>query len=158
MSTESVMDLIGEGGGELGLGEDMNGPDLYAGYIPDHSILHMPQAQIGDGLAGPPNEQHLQIFRDNRVIATDELGMQGPFTWEKLARHRAGRTFPLNYEWDTALARPLTGMVPEQDARYPSPIDPSEYELKDGFTPTEVLPNPSTVFYTASPDVGWPGY
>lgn len=155
------MDLIGEGGGELGLGEDMVGPDLYAGYIPDRSLVHVPQAQIGDGLAGPINDQPLQIFRDNRVIATDELGMQGPFHLEqgKIARHRAGRTFPLNYDWDTALNRPLTGRPPEQDTRYPSPLSPGQLPgAHDGFMPVEVLPNPNTVFYTASPSVGWEGY
>ena len=61
MSTQSVTDLLGENVTELG--EDMVGPDLYAGYLPDRSLVLIPQTIIGDGLGGPPNDQQLAIFR-----------------------------------------------------------------------------------------------
>lgn len=158
----SVEQLSSEGPGPIGLGENLTGDDLYAGYIPDRSLLFSPQTVIGDGLAGPVNDQPLQIFRDNRVIATDELGMQGPFHLEqgKLARHRAGRMFPLNYDWVDSSQQGLTGLVPEQDARQLSPLEfPGEYpEAHSGFMPVEVIGNPTTVFYTVSPDVGFEGY
>jgi len=160
--TVSIEDLIGGAGGPLGLGEDQTGPDLTEGYIPDRSILLFVPTQLGDGLAGPVNEQNLEIYRDNRVIAADELGMQGPWNLEigKFARHRAGRNFPLNYDWIDDSQVALPGLVPEQDARIPSPLqDPGEYPIDHaGFTPVEVITNPTTVFYTASPDVGWEGY
>lgn len=160
MSTQSVHDLIGESGGPLGLGEDMTG-SLTAGYLPDRSIVHIPQMQLGDGLAGPPNDQQLQIFRDNRPIATDELGLQGPFFLPQMAiaRHRAGRTFPLNYEWDGGFDPSMLERAPEMDARHLSPLSPGQLpDFHDGVPPVEVLPSPRSVYYTASPNVGWQGY
>lgn len=161
MQTESVADLLGERyTTEDPYGEDLNGPDLQAGWIPDRSLVYVPPVQLGDGLAGPENDQALQIFRDNRVIATDELGRQGPFAdGPKLARHRAGRNFPLNLEWGAFFDTSLPGLAPEQDALVPSPLywgqDPDAH---DGVPPVEVLPGAKTVFYTASPNVGWTGY
>jgi hypothetical protein len=161
MSGQSIASLLGEdlNADALGLGEDRDGHSLIAGYRVDRSIIHVPLAQLGDGLAGPPNDQPLQIFRDDRPIATDELGQQGPFMWEKLARHRAGRAFPLNFEWNAGIDQHLPGRAPVEDHRTMSPwYWGQEPDAHDGMLPPEVLPNPHTVFYTASPNVGWAGY
>lgn len=161
MSSQSVADLLGESLAHDPYGEDLAGEDLHAGYIPERSVVHIPQLQLGDGLAGPPNDQPLQIFRDNRVIATDELGMQGPFhlSTSAVARHRAGRMFPLNYEWDDALDQTLPGRVPAQDVLRPSVLSPGEQPAwHDGVPPVEVLPAAHTVYFTATPQVGWQGY
>jgi len=159
MSTQSVMDLIGEDLVGDTLGEDRVGPDLYAGYIPERAIVHVPPMQLGDGLAGPINDQPLQIFRDDRPLAVDELGMQGPFTGPKLARHRAGRQFPLNYEWGDWFDPTLPGRVPTQDTRRPSPLSPGEAaSAHDGVPATELIGPARTVYFTATPQVGWDGY
>ncbi|HET9721122.1 MAG TPA: hypothetical protein VFP55_13660 [Solirubrobacteraceae bacterium] len=159
MSTQTVMDLLGENVAGGGLGEDMTGADLYAGYIPERALLHIPPVQLGDGLAGPENDQPLQIFRDTRPLAVDELGMQGPFQDPKLARHRAGRQFPLNDQWNAGLDQTLPGRVPTQDSLHPSPLYPGQDpDYYPGVPPTEVLASPRTVFFTATPQVGWEGY
>jgi hypothetical protein len=158
MKLQDVRDLIGEDLRSDPLGENMAGDPL-AGYIPERTILFVPQVQLGPALVGPPNDQPLEIYRDDRPIATDELGMQGPFIWRKLARRSAGRTFPLNYEWGATLDPQLPGMLPEQQTRGPSPLSPGQDPLlHDGVQPVEVLPTTRTVWYTASPDVGWVGY
>lgn len=160
MSYQSVSDLLGENLSDgLGLGEDMTG-NLISGYIPERTVEFSPLTQIGDGLAGAPNEQHLQIFRDDRPIATDELGVNGPFVieWRKLAHHSAGRSFPLNYGWTAGLDQTNPGLLPRNpdSSLYPSPLywgqDPDSF---GGMAPVEVLPAAHTVYYTASPNVGW---
>lgn len=160
MSTQSVADLIGETlTSHDPYGEDMQGAELYAGFIPDRSVVHIPQMQLGDGLAGPPNDQQLQIQRDNRPIAVDELGMQGPFMWTKVAHIRAGRMFPLNYEWDDALDQVYPGRVVMEDVLHPSPLSPGQQAAAhDGVPPVEVMRHAHTVFFTATPAVGWEGY
>jgi hypothetical protein len=162
MSLQNVRDLIGEDLTGDALGQDMAGPDLTAGYIPNHSVLFIPKTVIGDPVAGPPSDQPLQIFRDNRPIATDELGMEGPWILEsKKHSHRAaGRTFPLNYDWIGPFEFERTyGMVPEQDTLHPSVITPDNTpSAHDGVPPVELLENPHTVYFTASPAVGWAGY
>jgi len=155
-STLSIAQLTG---GETSpaepLGQNMSG-ELVFGFIPDREIDYIPQMQLGDGLAGPLNDQPLQIWRDNRVIATDELGMQGPFQgWRMVARRSAGRTFPLNYEFSAGIDPSNPGRLPTQQTMAPS-VFPLGWE--EGFQPVEVLPNPNTVFYTANPATGWQGY
>lgn len=144
MSTQSVMDL---------LGEDV--VEQY-GFVPDRSIDHIPMVQLGDGLAGPPNDQPLQIFRDTRPLAVDELGMGH---LGRVARHRAGRTFPLNYEWGGWFDNTLPGRAPKQDARRMSPLYPGQApEAHEGVPAPEVIRNPRTVMFTATPQVGWEGW
>ena len=144
MSTQSVYDLLGED-----VVEDY-------GFIPERPVLVFSETQIGDGLAGPDNDQPLQIFRDNRPLAVDELGM-GRIS--KLARHRAGRSVPLNLDWGAGLDMTLPGRVPRQDVRRASPLypgqDPAAHE---GIHPPEVIAAPDTVYYTATPQVGWTGW
>lgn len=155
-----MIDLLGETySSHDPYGEDLVGGDLFAGYIPERVVEHVPQMQLGDGLAGPPNDQALQIFRDNRVIATDELGMQGPFTGQKLARHRAGRMFPLNYGWGDNLDPSLPGLEVLQDVLVPSKLSPGQQAAAhDGVPPVEVLGSARSVYFTATPQVGWAGY
>lgn len=161
MSTQSVADLLGENLTADPFGEDMAG-SLAAGYIPDRSLVYIPMMILGPPLVGPVNDQQLQIYRDNRPIATDELGMQGPFQLDinKYGRHSAGRTFPLNLEWNAGVDQSMYERVPEQDSALSSPYDPSQ--LPDwgyaGNPAVEVIPGARTVFYTATPNVGWDGY
>lgn len=160
MSCQNVYDLLGEDYTHDELGEDLQG-GLISGYIPDHSVVHFVPTQIGDGLAGPPNQQDLVIFRDDRPIATDELGMQGPWNLDigKVARHRAGRQFPLNEGWNAGLDDTNPGLVPQQDALLPSVFDPSQSpEWYVGDPPAELGPTARTVYFTATPQVGWTGY
>lgn len=158
---QNVYDLLGEDLTHDELGEDLQG-GLISGYIPDRSIVHVPAVQLGDGLAGPPNDQQLVIARDNRPIATDELGQQGPWNLNmagKLARHRAGRQFPLNYEWNAGLDQSNPGLVPQEDALLPSVFDPSQSpSWYVGDPPAELTPTARTVYFTATPTVGWEGY
>lgn len=160
MSTQTVTDLLGESFAADELGEDQQG-GLISGYIPDHSLTYIPQTIMGDGLAGPPNDQQLQIYRDDRPIATDELGMQGPFVLDqgRLARHRAGREFPLNMEWNAGIDDTNPGLVPQQDALLPSVFDPSQSpSWYVGDPPAELTPTARSVYFTATPTVGWDGY
>lgn len=158
MSTQSVADLIGEGPGDSGLGEDLAGEDLTTGYIPGRGVDYVPLVQLGDGLAGPPNEQQFVIYRDNRVIPADELGRQGPFILKQgtVARHRAGRSFPLNDEWNAGLDLGMVERVPEQDVRSMSPFGPDqEPSWYAGVPGPEILPATFSVPYTLSPAVGY---
>lgn len=159
MSTQSVADLLGEDlAFDGGLGEDLAGPNLAAGYIPGRGVEYVPLTQLGDGLAGPPNQQQLAIYRDNRVIATDELGRQGPFIMRQgaVARHRAGRAFPLNLEWNAGLDEGMPGLVPAQDVLSGAPFGPDQSPSWYGGVPApEVLPATYSVPYTQSPAVGY---
>lgn len=160
MSTQTVTDLIAEDTtANMGLGEDSAGPDLYAGYIPERTVEYMPQLQLGDGLAGPPNQQQLVIYRESRPIATDELGMQGPFSFPQaaIARHRAGRTVPLNYEFGPAGLDPgNVERAPTMDGLVPTPLSPDQLpDWHAGVMAPEILPPTYTVPYTFSPDVGY---
>jgi hypothetical protein len=144
MSTQSVADLVGEE-----VVQDY-------GFIPARDVVVIPPLQLGDGLAGPENDQPLQIFRDTRPLSVDELGAGH---LGKLARHRAGRYMPYNLTWGAWFDPHLPGRPPEQDALHPSPLypgqDPAAHE---GVPATEVVRNPRTIFYTASPEVGWEGW
>ena len=141
MSTQSVLDLIGDEGYD---------------FVPNRSVVVMPPVQLGDGLAGPENDQALQIFRDDRPLAVDELGMGH---LGKLARHRAGRYLPLNYEYGAWFDNSLPGRPPVEDHRTPSPLYWGQSpEAHDGVPATEVIRNPRTVFFTATPQVGWEGW
>lgn len=159
---QSIGYLLGEDLDTDPLGADLAGASLISGYIPERSLVIVPPVQIGDGLAGPVNDQQLVIARDNRPLAVDELGKQGPFQLEigKYARHRAGRQFPLNYQFGAGLDPSLpNGDVPLQDQLGPSVFGPQQDpENFEGFQPAEILPATRTVFNTASPNVGWSGY
>jgi hypothetical protein len=144
MGTQSVYDLLGE--------------DVAADY--PHPAAPMVDVfslvQLGDGLAGPPNDQPLQAFRDTRPLAVDELGMGH---LGKVARHRAGRSFPLNYAWGAGLDLSLPGRPPQQDELHPSVFGPGQDPaLYAGVPGPEVVRNPRTVLYTATPQVGWYGW
>lgn len=162
--TQTITDLLGENITAADpYGEDLcDEQNLIAGWITPRSVAYMPQVQIGPGLVGPVNEQQLQIYRDDRPIATDELGMQGPFRLMigKYGRQPAGRTFPLNIDgWNAGLDQGMPGLVPVQDVLQLSPFGPDQDPgWYDGNPAPEVLPGARTVFYTASPEVGWEGY
>lgn len=161
MNAQDITDLLGEDFSTNSLGEDMTGADLTAGWLPDKSIVHVPLTVIGDPVAGPPSDQPLQINRDDRPIATDELGMEGPFViqWKKESHRAAGRTFPLNYDYGAGLDPENPGLAPEQDTLRPSVIGPGNTpEAHDGVPPIELVGSPRTVLYTANPAVGWDGY
>ncbi|HWD76349.1 MAG TPA: hypothetical protein VG371_14505 [Solirubrobacteraceae bacterium] len=161
MSTQSVIDLLGEDLAGGSLGENLITDDLIAGYIPERAVVYQPPMQLGDGLAGPLNDQQLYIGRDDRPIATDELGMQGPFMLSigAIARHRAGRSFPLNLDWNEGLDDTLPGLIPEDAGYRAAPLSPGGLPgAHDGVPAVELVENPRTVFYTASPSVGWAGY
>jgi hypothetical protein len=114
--------------------------------------------QIGDGLAGPLNVQHLVIYRDPRPIAADELAFQKSLGMEVIARHRAGRYFFLTPEFQVGgagLDAELPGM-PLQGGQGPTPWQPGQLAGQHyGIRPTEVLPPAQTVMYTATPQVGY---
>jgi len=114
-------------------------------------------SQIGDGLAGPRNVQHLMIARDAIPIAADELAYQRSLGMEVTARHRAGRYFFLRPEMQVGgpgLSPELPGL-PLQPG-LPGPRRPqipaTQYH---GIPPTQVLPPAQTVYYTATPQVGY---
>lgn len=137
---------------------DLIGEDVVEeyGFVPDRSVQVFVPLQIGDGLAGPPNDQPLQVFRDTRPLAVDELGMGH---LGKVARHRAGRSLPLNYDWGGWFDTSLPGRAPTQDSRELSPLSPGQLPAAhEGVHPPEVIRNPRTVLYTATPQVGWEGY
>lgn len=135
------------------LGDDV--VDEY-GFVPDRAIVIVSNVQIGDGLAGPENDQPLQIFRESRPLAVDELGMGH---LGKLARHRAGRSVPLNYTFGAGLDPVLPGRPPEQDVLHPSVFGPGQDPAwHDGFPGAQVIRNVHTVYYTATPQVGWEGW
>ena len=121
----------------------------------DHPLA---PTQIGDGLAGPRNVQHLVIFRDARPIATDELAFQRSLGMEVIARHRAGRYFFLNPNMQVGgagLDAELPGL-PLQGGQSPSPLSPLQRgQSTSGIRPTEVLAPAQTVYYTATPQVGY---
>lgn len=137
---------------------DLLGEDVVVeyGYVPERSVAFVPLVQIGDGLAGPPNDQPLQIFRDTRPLAVDELGMGH---LGKVARHRAGRAFPLNDSFDSGLDHTLPGRAPEQDMLRSRSFGPAQDPgLHAGVLAPEVVTNPRTVYWTATPDAGWDGW
>lgn len=110
--------------------------------------------QIGDGLAGPRNVQHLQIYRDPLPIAADELAFQRSLGMEVTARHRAGRYFFLLDEMQVGgagLSSELPGL-PLQPG-LPGPRGPYP-TWRNGVPAPEVLPPARTVYYTATPAVG----
>ena len=131
------------------------GPEL---TLPDRGIVHQPTIVIGDGVAGAPNSQPFQIFRDERPIAADEL--QGlPYHQSKLARHP--RDLPLNPGWGPAGIDPMQPLpgLPLQQGQRPGPFGPQQNPaLKAGVAAPEVLANPRTVLYTGTGDVGWQGW
>lgn len=155
----TIDQLIGEGPGPDGLGENLTGGDLINGFIPERDVEFVPLTIIGPPHVGAPNEQLFEIYRDNRPIPADEIGMQGPFTWKKVASHSAGRVFPLNENFGPiGIDRTFPGRVPTgpSDSRYPSPFNPGMLPATHaGFSPVEIVDNPWTVYYTASPNVGW---
>lgn len=113
---------------------------------------------IGDGNAGPPNRQGIQIQRDALPIAADELAFQRSLGMEVRARHAAGRYFHQNGDFTAAgagLADRLPGL-PLQAGQKPSVLGPTQ--LAGNFTgirPVSVLPPAQTVLYTATPQVGY---
>lgn len=160
-AAQSVADLIGEPLPAGSLGVDQDDPGLIAGYIPERNIDYLPPTQIGDGLAGPDNVQLLFIGRDRRPLAVDELGMQGPFVlmWTAIARHRAGRSFPYQDDFSDGIDLGAAERAPIQDALRPAVFTPGMLPpAHAGEQPVELTPNARTVYYTASPDVGWDGY
>lgn len=144
MSTDSVYGLLGED-----VVEDY-------GYVPERSVVFVPQLVIGDPAAGPENDQPLQIFRDTRPLAVDELGMGH---LGKLARRAEGRTMPLNDDWGDWFDPSLPGRAPRQDTLHPSVFGPGQNpDSYDGVSPPQLIRNPHTVYYTATPQVGWEGW
>ena len=115
-------------------------------------------SQIGDGLAGPRNVQHLVIYRDPRPIAADELAFQRSLGMEVIARHRPGRYFFLTPEFQvggSGLDGSFPGM-PLQAGQAPSPLSPLQRGARTaGIRPQEVLAPAQTVYYTATPQVGY---
>lgn len=114
--------------------------------------------QIGDGLAGPRNVQHLMIYRDAIPIAADELAFQRSLGMEVIARHRAGRYFLLNPGMQVGgagLDSALPGL-PLQAGQKPSKFGPGQLSGQHhGIRPAEVLPPAQTVYYTATQQVGY---
>ena len=120
-------------------------------------VLH--PTQIGDGLAGPRNVQHLQIFRDALPIAADQLAFQAALGMEVTARHRAGRYFLLNPDMTAGgagLDASLPGLPLHAGLPGPTPFSPGQLSAwHHGIRPAEVLAPAQTVYYTATPDVGY---
>ena len=114
--------------------------------------------QIGDGLAGPRSVQRLNIYRDALPIAADELAFQKSLGMEVIARRAAGRYFFLNPDFTVGgpgLDAALPGL-PLQAGQMPSPLGPLQLGVdRRGLPPPEVLPPAQTVYYTASPYVGY---
>lgn len=113
---------------------------------------------IGDGNAGPPNRQGIQIQRDAIPIAADELAFQRSLGMEVRARHAAGRYFHQNGDFTAAgagLADRLPGL-PLQAGQKPSVLGPTQLAGNfRGIRPVSVLPPAQTVYYTATPQVGY---
>lgn len=147
MAYQNVADLIGESA------------SLQNDELPAHVIDYIPPVQLGDGLAGPANDQQFAIYRDTRPIQADELqDLTSPTPHLGIvARHRAGRSFPLNYTWGPAgFDFTLPGMVPLQNHRRMSPLSPGGLpRAHDGFKAPEVLKPRRTIFYTSTKHVGW---
>jgi hypothetical protein len=137
---------------------ELLGEEHYQAYdvLPDTGLVFIPLLQLGDGLAGPENDQPLQILRDDRPLAVDELG-KGHLG--KLARHRAGRAMPLNMTWNAGVDQSMYERPPEQDARHPSGFGPGQNPaVHQGVPAPELVGNPRTILYTATPEVGWEGW
>lgn len=115
--------------------------------------------QIGDGLAGPRNIQHLQIQRDAIPIAADELAFQRSLGMEVIARHRAGRYFFINPDFQVGgpgLDGSLPGLPLQGGLPGPSPMSPLQRGAgRTGTRGAQVIPPARTVYYTATPQVGY---
>lgn len=116
---------------------------------------------IGDGLAGPRNVQHLQIFRDALPIAADELAFQRSLGMEVIARHRAGRYFienPTFTAGGAGLDPGLPGMPLVAGLPGATPFSKVNRGYgQAGVRGAQVLPPARTVYYTATPQVGYYG-
>ena len=159
----TISDLIGETlTSAEPYGENGTSDELTAGYVPEQIVDFVPQTVIGPPVIGPLEDQQFVIYRDVRPIAADELGQQGPWVMlsRAIARRAAGRTFPFNLEFGPAgLDTTFPGRPPTQDTLHPSPLSPlQEPQAHVGLPPVEVLGPVETIYYTASPNVGWAGY
>lgn len=147
--------------GTTGLGSNMQGT-LPDGYLQPYSVEFAAPTVIGPPTVGPDNQQQLEIYRDNRVIPADELGMQGPFLLRQgaIAKRPEGRRFPLNIEYGPAgLDTSLPGLVPIEMAAILAPFSPGQLPASQpGVSAPEVIGPVQTIYWTATPQVGWQGY
>lgn len=124
-------------------GSNMSDPArLDDGYVPGEAIHFVPGVELGDGVQGPPQDQDLVIWRDNRPLAVDELGQEGPFVlpWVKVSHPVEGKSFPLNLAYGGQFDRALPG--------FPAELDPpglqAPYPYPSQATPETVIPDPSS--------------
>ena len=126
---------------------------------PDNAPRVLPVTQLGDGLAGPRNVQHLVIYRDARPIAADELAFQASLGMQVIARHRAGRRWLMNPDMvvgGPGLSAELPGLPLQSGLPGPGPWSPGQLaHAHGGIKPAEVVPPAQTVYFTASPQAGY---
>ena len=147
--SDVIAQLLGESfTPDMPFGENMSG-DLIAGYSQGETIEFVPETQLGNGVQGPPQQQDLQIWRDNRPLAVDELGMEGPWVipWVKTAKPSEGKTFPLNYEFGTRFDKTNPGRPAGDQTLVMSPFPTVTWA--DGAETVEVLPDSEGVYSTA---------
>ena len=147
----TIQELLGEQfTPAMPYGENMSG-DLVNGYTAGEAIDFVPATTLGNGVQGPPQQQDLQIWRDNRPLAVDELGMEGPWVlpWVMVSHPDAGKTFPLNLDWGMRFDRGMPGLVPQEEPGgllSPFPV------VTWASTPSvvEVLPTSGDVVYSTA--------
>lgn len=146
-SDQSILALIGTD----------SDPNVVA---PSRAIDAQHPTIIGPGLSGPRNAQQLTVQRDTRPLAFDELAFQRSLGMEVFARNPAGR-YMVFYE-NTAAGGGLSSRLPGlplQQGQRPSPVGPAQLAGNfGGIQAPVVLPAARTVYYTASPGVGYGVY
>lgn len=120
----------------------------------------VPPTIIGGG-SGPQNVQGYTVYRDMRPIPADELAYQASLGMQVIARHRAGRYWIQNPNF-TAGGPGLTSRLPGRPngGGLPGagPFSPGQLaRAHRGIQPVTVLPSATTVYYTASRQVGYQG-
>jgi hypothetical protein len=150
-SSNDLAMLIGESfTPDMPFGENMEG-DLINGYVVGESIDFVPAVELGNGVLGPPQQQDLVIWRDNRPLAVDELGMEGPWVipWVKVSQPVEGKTFSLNYEFGGQFDKTMPGLNPEEEPGGLLSPFPAVTFLTAPAT-VEVLPTTSETIYSTA--------
>jgi hypothetical protein len=117
-------------------------------------VDNVPAVVIGDGDAGPRSVQRYTVYEDALPIPATELAYQGALGMPITGRIAAGRYMPLNNEYGPAgfdMDFPADNFGPG----LPGPRVPQRPWIHEGVPGAQVVPGATTVYATASPQVGY---